>query len=103
MVTAVQDPATGLPAQFPRGTTNQNVRLLGAGFTGATAVVFDLTTSPDPNITVNSFTVDSPTQITVNITIATGAATGARVVRVTAAGVSSTAQGTGGNLLQVLP
>ncbi len=103
VVTAVQDPATGLPAKFPRGTANQNVRLLGAGFTGATAVVFNLTTSPDSNITVNSFTVDSATQITANITIASGAAVGLRVARVTAAGVTSTAQGTGSNLLEVLP
>ncbi len=103
VIIAVQDPATGIPAKFPRGTANQNVRLLGAGFTGATSVVFDLTTSPDPNITVNSFSVDTATQITANITIASGAAVGLRVARVTAAGVPSTAAGTGGNLLEVLP
>ncbi len=104
VVTAVEDPATGLPARFPQGTTNQNVRLRGAGFSGATAVAFaTLGGATDSTITVNSFTVDSATQITANITIAAGAATGFRVARVTAAGVTSTAQGTGGNLLEVLP
>jgi hypothetical protein len=103
VVTAVQDPATGQPARFPRGTSNQNVRLLGAGFTGATAVAFNLAASPDTHITVNSFTVDSAMQLTATISIASGAATGFRVTRVTAAGLTSTAEGTGGNLLEVSP
>jgi len=103
VVTAVQDPASGQPARFPRGTSNQPVRILGAGFTGATAVAFNLTTTPDTNIVVNSFTVDSATQLTANISINAAAAVGFRVARVTAAGATSTAQGTTGNLLEVLP
>lgn len=102
VVTAVEDPATGQPARVTRGTT-QAVRLRGAGFTGATAVVFNLAAGPDANITVNGFTVDSPAQITATITIAAGAETGLRVARVTAGGATSTAQGTGENFVDVLP
>jgi hypothetical protein len=103
VVTAVEDPATGEPARFPRGATNQPLRLRGAGFTGVTGVAFHLGTSPDSAIVVNSFSVDSATQITATITINSGAPVGLRVVRVTAGGATSTAQGTGGNLLEVLP
>ncbi len=98
VVTSVQ------PAQLARGATNQTVVLGGAGFSGATAVAFaTLGDSPDATITVNSFTVDSATHITANVSISAGAATGFRVARVTAAGVTSTAHPTVANVLEVLP
>jgi hypothetical protein len=102
VVTAVLDLATSQPASVPQGTTNQNVRLLGAGFTGANALVFNLGAYPDGNFTLNSLTVDSATQITANLSIYLPAALGLRVARVTAGGVTSTAASTGGNLLTVL-
>ncbi len=105
VVTAVLDPATGQPARFPRGTPNQDVRLLGAGFASPATVTFNLGRDPDTNIAINGVTVDSPTQITVNITIASGSGVpvGLRVGQVTVSGVASTAQSTGRNLLEVLP
>ena len=53
-----------------------NVTITGANFTEATEVSFG------SEITVNSFTVDSNTQITANITIKSSAASGARDVSV---------------------
>lgn len=56
-----------------------DVVIVGSDFTGATAVSFG------PGVTVNSFVVDSPNRITVNITIASDAAPGRRDVTVTTA------------------
>ncbi len=98
VVTSVQ------PPQLARGSTNQIVVLGGAGFAGATAVTFaTLAGSADSTILVNSFTVDSASQITANVSISAGAATGFRVARVTAGGVTSTAHPTVANVLEVLP
>ncbi len=101
-VTAVEDPATGLAARIPRNTT-QNIRLRGAGFSGTPTVQLYLGIYSDTNITVNSRTVDSPTQMTVNITISSAAATGLRTVTVGSWPTYSTFYATGGNLLEVLP
>ena len=65
------NPASGIQGQCP------TVIITGTDFTGATAVNFGT------GITVNSFTVDSATQITANICIVVNAATGARDVSVT--------------------
>ena len=63
------------------GVTNKgatlDVTITGAGFTEGSTVDFG------DGITVNSFTVNSDTQITASITIADGAATGLRDVSVT--------------------
>ncbi len=101
-MTAVLDPATGQPARFPRGTLNQAVRLLGAGFASPATVTFNLGRDPDTPSLINGVTVESPTQITLNIAIATGATPGRRVAQATVSGAASTAQGTGRNLLEVL-
>jgi hypothetical protein len=68
------------------GTQGQclTVIITGTGFTGATAVNFGT------GITVNSFTVNSDTQITANICIAADAALGARDVSVTTTGGTGT-------------
>jgi len=66
------------PDRADQGET-LDVVVTGTYLTGATAVSFGGGT------TVNGFTVDSPTQITANITIYAVAATGARDVSVTTA------------------
>jgi hypothetical protein len=64
------------PNQGYQGQT-LDVTITGANFDGATSVSFGA------GITVNSFTVDSNTQITASISIAAGAALGTRDVSVT--------------------
>ena len=64
------------PDQSTQGTT-LNVIITGTFFNGASAVSFGT------GITVNSYTVDSVTQITADITINTDAETGTRYVSVT--------------------
>jgi len=65
------------PASGSRGQS-LTVNVTGTGFfSGATAVGFG------PNIDVTSISVVSPTQLTANITVTAGAATGARSVQVT--------------------
>ena len=64
------------PSQGIQGQT-ENVTITGNYFTGATLVSFG------PGITINSFTVDNDTQITVSITIDGAATAGYRDVSVT--------------------
>lgn len=95
VITAVS-PATGAP-----GAT-ATLTLTGSGFIGATAVTFLLNNAADASITVTSFSVNvDGTQLTADVSIAAGAAAGARVVRITTPGGNSTAAGTGGNLFTV--
>ena len=68
-------------------TETKNIVLAGTGFIGATVVSFGA------DITVNSFSVDSSIQITASITIAVGAALGARNVSVTTPGGTGTGTG----------
>ena len=72
------DPDTG-----EQGETLTAVVISGTNLTGATSVSFG------GNITINSFTVDSDSQVTANITIASDAVVGYRDVSVT------TPEGTG--------
>ena len=75
------------PSQAAQGET-VSVTITGTSFLGATAVSFG------PGITVNSFTVDSDTQITASITVSDSAAAGAIEVSVTTpAGAGSLAGG----------
>lgn len=89
------------PATGARGAFDLDVALTGAGFTGATGASFLLNNTADANITIVSVTVTSDTQATVRINIASFAATGGRVVKITTPGGSSTNLGTGGNLFTV--
>jgi YD repeat-containing protein len=89
------------PAGATRGTSGLTVTLTGVGFTGATAVAFRLASGTDSNITVSNLNVVSDTELTVTVAVASGAATGLRVVRVTTTAGSSTVAGTGGNLFTV--
>ena len=100
-VTAVED-AAGQPARFPAGIT-QTVRLRGAGFSGATGLAFDLAGSADPDLSVTDITVVSDAGLTAQPAVAPGAPAGPRVARVTVGAATSTPQGTGGNLLEIVP
>ena len=101
VVTAVED-AAGQPARLPAGTS-QTVRLRGAGFSGGTGLAFDLAGSADPNLTVTGMTVVSDAELTAQLAVAPGAPAGSRVARVTVGAATSTAQGTGGNLVEIAP
>ena len=74
------------PTQADQGQT-LSVTITGTNLSGVTAVGFG------SGITVNSFTVDSDTQITASIAISHAATVGARDVSVTKAGVSATLTG----------
>ena len=88
IVEASSAPPTPTLAEVSHSSGNQGETLdtviTGTGFNGTSDVSFG------SGITVNSFTVDSDTQITANITIAADAATGARDVSVTTAGGTGT-------------
>jgi len=71
------------PNQGIQGQTLSSVTLTGTYLTGTTSVSFGT------GITANSLTVNSPTQITVSITINPAAAPGARSITVTTPGGSS--------------
>jgi hypothetical protein len=71
------------PSSGVRGQT-LSVTITGTNFTAATSVTFGSL------ITVNSFTVNSATQITASITIGRSAVTGTRNVSVTNGGGTGT-------------
>ena len=95
VVTAVA-PATGAAgASF-------TMTLTGRGFSGATGVSFLQNNALDGTVMATNIAVSPDgTELTANVSIATGAATGARVVQVTTPTAVSTAAGTGGNLFTV--
>ena len=94
-LTVTTIPAPTVTAASPntgaQGQTIASVAITGANLTGATVVDFGA------GITVNGYTVNSAAQITASVTIAAGAATGARNVSVTTGGGT----GTGNNLFTV--
>jgi hypothetical protein len=73
-----------------------SLTITGANFTGASGVQFG------PGISINSFNVLSSSQITVNITIASGAAAGTRDITVTTPGGSFVLPGSF-TVIQALP
>jgi len=90
-------PSTGL-----RGATGLSVLVRGAGFAGATSVSFQLKGSNDANLSVTNLSVSPDgTEATFTLSIASGAASGPRVVRITTPAGTSTAAGTDGNLFSV--
>ncbi len=78
------------PSSLDQGATNQNVSVVGTGFDSG----LSLLASFGANITVNSTTFVDSSHVTANITIASGATTGARNVTLTN-GDGSSATGTG--------
>lgn len=90
------------PAIASRGTSSLAVTIGGAGLLNATALAFALGGVTDPSIAVTDLAVDpSGTQATATLTIASGAAVGARIVRITTPGGASTPLGTAGNVFTV--
>jgi hypothetical protein len=84
-VTPVPKPTiTSVNPSSGRQNQNLSVVITGTYFTGAASVSFG------SGITVNSFTVDSDTQIPASITISGSATVGARDVSVTTAGGTAT-------------
>ena len=77
-VTAVPTVVSASPPSRAQGAANQNIVVTGTGFLAGAATSF-----PGSGITVNSTTVNSATQVTVNISVGAGAATGARNITVT--------------------
>ncbi len=90
------------PGSAPAGTSGLSITIDGAGFLGATALDFRLANVIDTDISVSNLLVnETGTQATAIISIAAGAALGARVVEITVPGASSLPTGTGGNLFTV--
>jgi hypothetical protein len=90
------------PASGARGATNLSVILTGAGFVDATALAFLRDDRVDGAITVSNLVVNGEgTQAAADISIASGASTGDRIVHLTTPSGSSTAIGTGANLFTV--
>lgn len=77
-VTAAPAPTSASPAARPQGAANQAVTITGANFVTGATVAF-----AGPGVTVNSTTFVSATQLTVDVTVAAGAAPGPRDVHVT--------------------
>ncbi|MDY6834572.1 MAG: LamG-like jellyroll fold domain-containing protein [Chloroflexota bacterium] len=71
------------PSYSPQGGT-LDIVITGTGFTGAAYVSFGM------GVTTNSYIVDSPTQITANITVDSDATLGTRDVSVSVGGIIST-------------
>ena len=93
---------TGVTPTTAAQGTSLTVTLSGVGFTGATSVSFERNGTADSALTVTDLVVaEGGAQATCTVTIAPGAAAGGRVARVTHAGVTSSAAGTGSNVLTV--
>ena len=91
-----------VPATGAHGAISMLVTFNGAGLTDASAVTFLRNNAADANITVANVQLNGDgTQATAEVTIAAGAAVGARVVRFTVPSGVSTAVGTNGNLFTV--
>jgi YD repeat-containing protein len=90
------------PSSGARGVADLSVLLTGAGITGATSVSFQVNGATDPSLSVSTLAVSPDgTEATFTLAIASGAAPGPRVARITTPGGISTASGTGGNLFAV--
>jgi YD repeat-containing protein len=81
------------PAAGPRGSVGLSVTLQGVGFTGTSSVALLRNNATDPNVAVSGYTVVSDTELTLTVNIASGAATGALVVKVTTSSGASTPLG----------
>ena len=68
------------PSSRGQGATNQTVTVKGSGFVSGTGLAVSFSGS---GITVNSTTFKSSTELTANISVESGASTGARTVTVT--------------------
>lgn len=90
------------PSNGSRGATNLVLTLTGAGFSGATNLLFLLNNVEDQSVTVTNLAVNADdTQATAEISISVGAALGVRVMQLRTPAGTSTPVGTGGNLFSV--
>ncbi len=90
------------PASIARGAANVTLTLTGRGLATPRALQFLLNNANDTLITYTNLTaLPDGTQATFTIRIEATAVIGDRVLRITAGGVSSTPEGTVGNMLQV--
>ena len=90
------------PASGACGAVDLAITLTGAGFNNATQVTFLRNNAPDTTITTSLVSVSPDgAQATLSVSIATGALTGVRVVKITTPLGASTAVGTGANLFTV--
>lgn len=95
VITAVSPASAG-----PGSTTT--IIVTGAGFTAATALSALLGLAIDGSIAVGPLTINAGgTRATADLMISAGAASGARVLRITTPAAASTAVGTGGNVFTV--
>ncbi len=94
--------ATVSPSNGLRGVAGLSMLVTGAGLAGATSLNFQLNGVNDANLTATNLTVSPDgTEAMATLTITSGAAPGPRVVRITTPAGTSTATGTGGNLITV--
>jgi len=90
------------PTSAVAGGASFTLTVNGDGFSGATDLQFILGGSVDSNITVSSVSpAPDGRSLTATITIAGGATTGARIVRVVTPAATSTILGVGGNVFTV--
>lgn len=79
-----------------------SVTVTGTAFTGATSLTFERNGSLDSSLTTSNLAVSPDgTTATATATIASGATTGPRVVRIAVPGATSTAAGVGSNVFTV--
>lgn len=93
------------PLQLQRGAST-NITITGANLSGATAFSFIniAAAALDANITASNISVNGAgTALTATLTISAGAATGRRVVIVTAGGRMSPSTDIGANTIEVIP
>jgi hypothetical protein len=100
---AFEPVVTGVsPASSAAGTSNLAMTISGVGLTAATAVEFFRTNVADTGFTVTNVSANAEgTEVTATVSIAGGAPSGPRVVRVTTPGGASTLAGSTGSLFSV--
>jgi hypothetical protein len=94
---------TGIsPSTAVRGAINVTLTVTGSGLAGITALEFLLNNAVDTAVTVAGLTAAADgTQLTAQISVATSAAAGPRVVRARGPAGATTSVGTGGNVFTV--
>ena len=90
------------PSIAVRGAINVTLTVTGSGLAGTTALEFLLNNAVDTAVTVAGLTAATDgTQLTAQISVATSAAVGPRVVRTRGPAGPTTSVGTGGNVFTV--
>ena len=90
------------PAAAARGATNLTLTITGSGLAEATSLEFLLNNAVDTAITAGNVTAaPDGTHLTAQVSIATTAALGPRVVRLRVPATATTSVGTGGNVFTV--